>query len=194
MMRHKHKLIYFIGFVIVIFALGAAAENRRGVAKISSNPPGASVYIGGREYGPTPVFVELAPGRHKMMVSLDGYAPKTRLLSVLAGKVSYAKVKFKAHGSVIRVHDTRKNGSDAGPGTVNIATDPPGLSVFMNNEPVPKVTPVSFDIMAGAYDMRIDKRGQTLLRKTVFVRAGRTLDLDFQISHRRRIDEEDPWK
>jgi hypothetical protein len=39
----------------------------------------------------------------------------------------------------------------------------------------------------------VDK-GETVLKKTVFVRAGRTMDLDLQISHQRKIDETDPWK
>jgi hypothetical protein len=194
-MTLRSTICHFIGMVAVIFAVGASAENRVGVAKISSTPAGAVVYIAGREYGRTPVFVELAAGKHKMTVSLDGYPPETKLLSVLPGRVSYAKVKFKgASRSKIRVHDTSRNGEDAGPGTVNVATDPPGLTVRMNKEIVPKPTPVSFDLAAGVYTMTIEKDGDTLVKKTVFVRAGRTIELDLTVKNRRRIDEEDPWK
>jgi hypothetical protein len=194
-MRHKTLLCHLVGILALAFSVRTSAENGRGVAKVSSSPPGAVVYIAGREYGPTPVFIELSPGEHEMMVSLDGYPPKKKRLSVMAGRVSYSQIKFKPGRSPgIRVHDTRKNGPDAGPGTVNVATDPPGLSVRMNQDLVPKETPVSFDIRAGAYEMTVEKSGQVLLKKTVFVRAGRTLELDFKIKHRRQIDEDDPWK
>jgi hypothetical protein len=194
-MRQRYFLYHFIGIAALAFSSGASAENGRGVAKVSSSPPGASVYIEGKEYGPTPVFIELTPGEYEMMVSLDGYPPKKKRLSVMAGRVSYSQIKFKANrASGIRVHDTRKNGPDSGPGTVNIATDPPGLSIRMNRELVPKETPVSFDVRAGAYEMTVEKNGQVLLKKTIFVRAGRTLELDFKVKHRRQIDEDDPWK
>jgi hypothetical protein len=199
-MLNKFTRLFLWGTMITATAAlaNAYADETKGIAKVSSEPSGANVYVDGNEYGPTPVFIELVPGKHQLTVSLDGYPPKSELLTVVAGRAAYSQVKFKSVASpssnIIRVHDTDKGGADAGPGTVNVATDPPGLQVFMNKEKVSRATPVSFDIAAGTYLLTVVDKGETVLKKTVFVRAGRTMDLDLQISHQRKIDETDPWK
>ncbi len=188
---------FFLSVVfIAVWASSAFADDSKGIAKISSEPPGASVYVNGAQYGPTPVFIELVPGRYEMTVSIDGFPPQNQTLSVVAVSLKNANVKFKnaPKSSIIRVHDTEKGGPDAGPGTVNVATDPPGLTLYMNREKVSRPTPVSFDIAAGTYLLSVIDKGDTVLKRTIFVRAGRTLDLDLQISHQRKIDETDPWK
>jgi hypothetical protein len=195
-MLDKFTRLFLWAIIIAAISATTYADDAMGIAKVSSEPPGASVYVDGNDFGPAPVFVELTPGRHQMTVSLDGYPPQNEVLTVVAGRATYVQVKFKdaPASSIIRVHNTDKGGLDAGPGTVNVATDPPGLSIFMNREKVSRPTPVSFDIAAGTYLLTVVDKGETVLKKTVFVRAGRTLDLDLPISHQRKIDETDPWK
>jgi len=66
--------------------------------------------------------------------------------------------------------------------------------VFMNDMFVPQPTPVAFDLRAGVYQIRIEEDGAPVYNKSVFVRAGRTVDLDIIIKRRRRIDDSDPWQ
>ena len=35
--------------------------------------------------------------------------------------------------------------------------------------------------------------GLELIKKTIYVRAGRSIDFDFNVKQRREIDVEDPW-
>lgn len=42
---------------------------------VSSTPPGAEVFTGGRSRGRTPVRVRLDPGRHHLVLRLPGYLP-----------------------------------------------------------------------------------------------------------------------
>ena len=167
-----------------------------GVVKVSTTPPGAMVYTGGVAYGPTPVLFELAPGKHTLIVTRDGYAPVTHEVQVTKDRITRTKVKLvvtpPAKG--VRVHETEDGGKDAGPGTVSIATEPPGVQVFMNDVMVPLATPVVFDLKAGVYELRLEKDGKVMYRKTVFVRAGEITELDLELAPRRRIDESDPWQ
>jgi hypothetical protein len=47
-------------------------------------PNGAEVYVDGNFVGDVPATLELAPGKHTIRVSLNGYKDWSRELSVLA--------------------------------------------------------------------------------------------------------------
>lgn len=176
----------------------AAAQAEVGVVKVVTKPAGAMVFAAGRTYGPTPVLVELPVGTHAVTISYDGYAPVKRTVVLRGGDLVVMQVVLSAtqpvSGTGIRVHRTDGQGADAGPGTVFIATSPAGLAVFMNGQMVPQPTPVAFDIRAGIYELTLEQGGNVVYRKTVFVRTGRTLELDLIVKRRRKIDDSDPWK
>ncbi len=184
-------------FAIGIIALQcpAAHAQKTGVVKVDTNPVGAYVYAQGKAWGPTPVFVELQAGSHTLVITRDGYAPVTRKVSVRTDRVERLDVKLALHpGESIRVHQTDAGGADDGPGTVAVVTHPPGLTIFMNDLLVPQTTPVVFDIRSGIYELRLEHGGQRVYRKTVFVRAGRMMELDLTVKRSRRIDDSDPWE
>jgi len=185
-----------VGAFLFLAAADAAAEpNDVGVVKVSSEPAGAMVYTGGATYGPTPVLFELVPGKHSLIVTRDGYAPVALEVVVQKDRITRTKARLTVQpGKGIRVHRTGPGGADAGPGTVTIATEPPGLTVFMNDIQVPLPTPVVFDLKAGVYELRLERDGKVIFRKTVFVRTGEITELDLELVQRRRIDDTDPWK
>ena len=196
-MKQLILAIVLVGALVPLRAATANAEPADvGVVKVSSEPAGAMVYVGGVAHGPTPVLFELAPGKHTLIVTRDGYAPVTREVVVRAERITRTAVKLVVTppGKGVRVHETSGGGADAGPGTVAIATEPSGLAVFMNGVQVPLPTPVVFDIKAGVYELRLEREGKVLFRKTVFVRAGEITELDLELALRRRIDESDPWQ
>jgi hypothetical protein len=180
--------------VVCLRAPAAGAEPTDvGVVKVSTEPAGAMVYVDGAVFGPTPVLFELEPGKHTLIVTRDGYAPITHEVVVRKEKITRTSVRLgKDPGRGIRVHDTR--GADAGPGTITIATEPEGLTVFLGEVQVPLATPVAFDYKAGVYELRLEKDGKVLYRKTVFVRAGEVTEIDVDLARRRQIDESDPWQ
>ncbi len=51
-----------------------------------SDPPGATVQVAGRTYGPTPVSVELLEGNHEYQAELPGKKPEHGRLRVVAGE------------------------------------------------------------------------------------------------------------
>jgi hypothetical protein len=193
------KLFTTAALAVALFSLRAATASAEpgdaGVVKVSTEPAGAMVYAESATHGPTPVLFELAPGKHTLIVTRDGYAPVTREVEVQKDRITRIKVRLVLEpGQGIRVHETRDGGKDAGPGTVSIATEPPGFTVFMNDVMIPLATPVVFDLKAGVYEMRLETAGKVVYRKTVFVRAGEITELDLELAPRRRIDESDPWQ
>jgi hypothetical protein len=195
-MKHFHQFLVLSVLFTCFFGGNAAGETTMGVVKVISDPEGATVSVDGHANGPTPALLELAAGVHIVTVYMDGFPPKKKKVSIAAGRLSITRFNFdkSVPRSAIRVHELEEGGADAGPGTVTVVTDPPGLSVLMNNQTVPKTTPVSFDIHSGVYRLRIKQNGNVVLEKTVVVQAGKTLDLDYAFRKRRTIDEMDPWK
>lgn len=172
-----------------------ALAQKTGAVKVTSTPAGAHVYTGGKSYGPTPVFVELETGFHTLVITRDGFAPVTRNVTVRKDRLERLEVKLAVQpGDAIRVHEMDSGGKDEGPGTVTLVTHPPGLTVYMNDLLVPQTTPVVFDIHSGIYELRLESGGQSVYRKTVFVRAGRLLELELTVKRSRRIDDSDPWE
>jgi tetratricopeptide (TPR) repeat protein len=57
----------------------AAALSQRGVQQLTvlSEPPGATVLVDDQNLGVTPLTRELAPGRHRLVLRLPGYADKS---------------------------------------------------------------------------------------------------------------------
>jgi hypothetical protein len=184
-----------LALALVALPSDAGAKATTGVVKVTSKPSGAHILVEGKIYGPTPALIELGSGEHSLTVTLDGYPPVKRTIRVGRGNLTHVGVKFKGGSKHrIRVHKTDPGGEDHGPGVVNINTQPKGLMVFMNDMLVPQPTPVSFDIMSGIYELSLEKDGEIVYQKTVFVSAGRTTEMDIVVRKKRRIDDGDPWK
>jgi hypothetical protein len=196
-----------LGLVLALALLvtqhDARAVGTTGGLKVTSNPSGATVLIDGKSFGTTPLLTEVPVGTRTVEVTRSGYQSVKKKITVAADKISRVEValspkKHKATNKTvtddIRIHDTKDGGKDAGPGTVTVVTTPPGLTVFLDEYYIPQPTPVAFDVGAGIYELKVEQEGEIVYRKTVFVQAGRTLDLDLVIKKTRKIDYSDPWK
>jgi hypothetical protein len=79
------------GFIHLYAAESAVAAV--GAINVSSDPPGAIVYVDGRETGTTPLVVDkLAAGDHRVRFVKDGYLENARMVTVAAKKASDLKV------------------------------------------------------------------------------------------------------
>jgi hypothetical protein len=190
---------------------GLLSQGSEGAVKVTSEPSGAQVWIDDVHRGSTPLLVELPTGRHALRVEQAGYRPVIRYIQLAADRLAKQHVQLEADpGSrpgtapparkkpeppaAAKVRRLDDAGADASPGTVSIATTPPGLHVFMNEELILQPTPVIFDIRPGIYELRIEDRGETVYRRTIFVRSGISTDLDLVIRRSRAIDYSDPWQ
>lgn len=75
----------------------AAAEVRTGSLTVESRPSGATVTIGGRVSGTTPLTVEaLPPGEYQVVLALSGYRTVTTTVQVAAGARARAAVSLES--------------------------------------------------------------------------------------------------
>ena len=197
------RLLPWLLLAALAVVTSAHADEAMGGIKITTKPSGAKVYVDGKLKGKTPMLLEVASGMHDIQVRNPGYKTVKKRIKVSTDKIvrlSFTLTKEKTKKTAktttnqIRVHDTKAGGKDSGPGTVTVVTSPPGLTVFLDEYYIPQPTPVAFDVKAGVYELRVEQDGDTVYRKTVFVQAGRTLDLDLVIKKTRKIDYSDPWK
>lgn len=63
---------------------------------ITSEPPGASVYVGDELFGTTPVELPLAAGSHLLRIELDGYIGQQRTVEVVAGETNQLELSLQA--------------------------------------------------------------------------------------------------
>lgn len=185
-----------VALLILSFTPTGLSDDRAGtgVVKVVSEPDGATVRVDGKTFGPTPVLIELPVGKHEILVTRDGHLKATSSVQIIKDKLVHALVKLGTSvAEGVRVHRTNEGEPDAGPATITIATSPPGLTVLMSDLLVPQPTPVAFDIKAGIYELILEDDGREVYHKTVFARAGRTLELDLVVKSKRAIDDSDPW-
>jgi len=82
--------------VYLYFAL--SLEKNRGWVEVKANIPGALVYVeskGAGSVGPTPYSGWLRPGKQKITVKRDGYAPFVKLVKIVAGDVHEVDARLK---------------------------------------------------------------------------------------------------
>src|SRR5256712_9683435 len=65
---------------------------------ISSVPGGATVRVNEREMGKTTMMLKLAPGTYKVTISRPGYAPVSRMITVVRGKAASLGVSLARKG------------------------------------------------------------------------------------------------
>lgn len=125
-----------------------------GSLRVVSEPPGASVRIGVRELGQTPLVVENLPaGEHEVRVALEGH--KTVVQTVTIPRQKLAEL------SVTLVKDLKR---------VRIESRPEGALVSLDGEEV-GVTPVVIEqLQTGQHELRLSLPGHATEKRTVRVR------------------------
>lgn len=72
----------------------ARAGSDRGLVKLTSTPPGASVTVAGKVVGKTPLDYSLREGEHQVVLAVPGRPAETRKLAVLRGQTQALDVVF----------------------------------------------------------------------------------------------------
>jgi len=103
-------------------------EARLGTLAISSDPPGAEVWLESREKGKTPISLKLAAGQTTVTLKKAGLMDQTATMMVVASKTNETNVTF-AYGCVV------------------IRSEPDGTAVRQNGEVVGR-TPYTNNMMA----------------------------------------------
>lgn len=146
---------------------------------VTSTPPGANVYIDGRDTGKvTPAQVSVDKGQHIVLVRKQGYLDETTSAQfVLAQTVNFSPT-LRELGNVDDIRTTGKikklfGGKEAqGMGSVAVKTQPKGAQVAVNEHVLDKSSPVEFTVDPGNYIVDITLTGYAPIHKVVSVDKG----------------------
>lgn len=131
---------------------------------IDSSPPGASVYLDGKErgmqgYSSSTFKVRVSKGPHRVLLELEGYKPVEQIVNVTqAQKFTFTLERAPARLEV------------KSPGTNQSARDG---EVFVDGAPAGTV-PVPVEVPSGRHLVEVRKPGHAIFSETVELRAGET--------------------
>jgi hypothetical protein len=146
---------------------------------VTSAPPGANVYIDGRDTGKlTPAQVSVDKGQHVVLVRKSGYIDETTSAQfVLAQTVSFSPA-LRSLGNVDDIKTVGKMGklfggkAAQGMATVSVKTQPKGAQVAVNQHMLDKGSPVDVMLDPGNYVVDITLTGYAPIHKVISVDKG----------------------
>jgi serine/threonine protein kinase len=164
---------------IQLAALGATAS-------ISSVPPGAQVYMDGKDTGRiTPAMVPVDRlGGHTFLVRKQGYLDETTTATVQAGQTFQFAPVLQALGNTDDIKMVGKfkkmfgGGETAGMGMVSVKTQPKGAQIAINRRILDKASPVEFYLNPGSYVIDITVSGHKSLHRLITVERGGKMAID----------------
>ena len=146
----------------------------QGFLTVTSNPPGASVWIAGKDTGKvTPAQFTLDPGEHNVVVRKREYLDESTTLKLAAGASTDYSTSLRAAGRTDNIKTVGGLSKMFGGGLghdmaqIEVKTEPKGARVTINGRPLDKTTPVVIQVEAGNYDLVLEKNGYQSLVKSV---------------------------
>ncbi|MGB7600120.1 MAG: PEGA domain-containing protein [Candidatus Sulfotelmatobacter sp.] len=157
---------------------------------VTSTPPGAGVYIDGRDTGKlTPAQVSVDKGQHVVLVRKAGFIDETTNAQfVLAQTVSFSPT-LRSLGNVDDIKTVGKMGKlfggkqAQGMGTVSIKTQPKGAQIAVNKHMLDKSSPVDVMLDPGNYIVDITLTGYAPVHKVITVDKGGKAVIDEVLQH-----------
>jgi serine/threonine protein kinase len=153
---------------------------------VSSNPPGANIYVDGRDMGKlTPAQVSVDKGQHVVLIRKAGYIDETASAQFALGQTVALSPTLRAMGNVDNIRTVGKmkklfggNNGQPGQGTLSIRTQPKGAQVAVNQHMLEKGSPVEVMLDPGNYVIDITLSGYAPISKVVTVDKGGKAVLD----------------
>ncbi len=133
---------------------------------ISSQPPGADVFINGaKQSGQTPVTLPLAAGQYNLVLRMPGY-------EAYAGNI---QVKDNIQ-TQLNVALTQKSATRVAWAQIN--TNPNGAEIIVDGNPAGKVTPARVQVSTGMHTVILQLTGYQQAKRTMQVTEGGTVTIN----------------
>ncbi|HYO84358.1 MAG TPA: protein kinase [Bryobacteraceae bacterium] len=119
------------------------AATAAGETRLVTNPPGAFVVVDGASAMScsTPCSLALAPGRHTLAATMQGYRRTLRIFESPRDSELFINL-------------------DRAAGTVTVRSDPPGATITVDGEVRSERTPAVLNLPAGSHVIAVERNGQ----------------------------------
>ena len=156
-----------IATILIAGVVIASSPDETGNISVSSNPPGAEIYLGGVPTGySTPyTFSGIPQGNHEVQCRMNGYADYMYgIVRLEAGQTVYIQMDLQPIPAV---------------GYITINSTPSGATIFINGNTTGEVTPLpSFMLATGNYVIQCKKDGYSNQSVNVTIVADQTTDVN----------------
>ncbi|HET9834570.1 MAG TPA: PEGA domain-containing protein [Vicinamibacterales bacterium] len=160
----------------------AAAPEFSGRVLVRSTPPGARVFVDGKDRGQTPAAVsDLARGEHRIRIVRDGYTsaerrvvltPSEPLQSLTVPLAREPRVAVKLAPGVAPVAAKPTQTPSIEPGSLVVESRPPGATVVVDGRAVGTTPMTVGDIRAGNHSVQITRDGYRTWSASVDIKGG----------------------
>ncbi|HYL86915.1 MAG TPA: PEGA domain-containing protein [Candidatus Angelobacter sp.] len=133
---------------------------------ISSQPPGADVFINGaKQSGQTPVSLPLAPGQYNLVLRLQGYE------AYVGGIQIKDNIQTQLNAVLTEKSATRV-------AWAQVTSNPKGAEILVDGNPTGQVTPARVQVPAGLHTIILRMNGYQPARRPVQASEGGTVTVD----------------
>jgi hypothetical protein len=150
-----------------------ATRSATGTLDLQTDPVGATVLLGGRLLGVSPLRIDLAPGEYQVTLRREGAADQTFPVRIEVGRVTIV-----SRGLITAAEPTAPPAPPSAPpaATVVVYSEPPGASVYLDDEPLGATAPdtgrlVKSGVTPARHRLRLSLAGYPDLSKEVSVTA-----------------------
>lgn len=135
---------------------------------VTSNPPGAEVYLDGNLRGLSPVVIEVDQGVHEVRVTSDGYQAESVLAEVVAGNETPLQLTL--------LPSTGATASTlSASGAVRVVSEPQGAAITVDGVQRGIAPRTVRELSPGGHRFVLSHPGYVSLEETVFLQAGETV-------------------
>src|SRR5881398_1516425 len=132
---------------------------------ISSQPPGADVFINGaKQSGQTPVTLPLAPGQYNLVLRLQGYEP-------YAGPIQVKDIQTQ-----LKVPLTERSATRVA--WAQVTSNPKGAEIIVDGNSSGQFTPSRIQIPSGIHTITLKLDGYEIAKRTVQASEGGTVPIN----------------
>jgi len=169
----------------------------QGFLALNSDPPGAEIYIDGRDSGQvTPSRIAVNAGEHRVALRKDGYRPKVTYATVENGE-SFAfspSLAGDGEGGMMAVSTTSVSSEQGGnpfrrlrrlfgknpgdSGLLQVQTQPRGAEIRLGSAPAPSKSPAKVAVAPGTYTLVLSLPGYKPITRSVQIEKGKMLGVD----------------
>jgi hypothetical protein len=154
-------------------AVPLTTTSQVGILELRSDPSGATVLLGDRLLGATPLRVEVSPGTYEVTLRREGTADQSFPVKVVAGQLVRETRSLNAKPDTGSPQVTVPAGLFE-PRSLVVFSNPPGATVYLDDEPIGQTDPASgrlvkSDVAPGTHRLRLTEDGHVETAQQVTV-------------------------
>ena len=148
-----------------VIQLVATLQPQSASLSVNSTPPGATVYLNGKNEGVTPIVINnLDAGKYDLRLTMDGYAPYEEQITVSKGEEVERNITLKKASTVLSI-DSR----------------PTGAEIFINGKDSGKTPFKQINVKPGTYKVKIVKNGYLPFVTQITIKRNQTKNFVFPL-------------